>query len=693
MADVAQLGIQVTSQGIDKAVRELRQLEQVGKNAGSVADALSGQAASVSRGFDDMGQAATRAAAGLGRMLGLSAGAALTAFGYGLVKAKDQILEIAKLAEDTRLGSGLVSGLLAGARGAGSSESEVTSALNKFSEVSKKAKTDAEAFYKALSNISPSLATAFQNAGSQEERLRLVSDALRSTTDEVKRAQLAQEAFGSDSESLLRVLGAGSDEITRFANAARAMGMSVDADMIQKAREADKAIADLGNVVSGNLRMALADLAPAIATASGGLASLTAAAVDAIRQISAAIQLGAQALGSAQAAIPAPATGPDGLTRGERRGRLYANIRATINAMPGAQNGITSAPSSMRSRLDEIAYANEAGGLNQFGAPLPTSRPAGIGAPRAFAPRPSLTGGGGDEGKTRESSVDRAIRQLEEQTKMMEQNAKTLGMEVGERERILALQRAMNVAARDNQTISDDQRSKIEAAAKAYGEMARMADQAREAQRRADEINGAARDAFKGFFSDIRQGKSAFEALTNALERFANKLMDMALDNLLDGIFGKKGQTGGLFSGDLFSSLFKAIGIPGFAAGGYTGPGGKFEPAGIVHRGEYVLPKSFVDRVGVGYLDSLQSGIARPAMPSFGGAGGGMRGGNVTVNNYSRSNVRAEQDQNGNVTLTMEDMADRVEARMADRIGSRRSPVGSAMAASLGTPQTGGLIG
>lgn len=32
--------------------------------------------------------------------------------------------------------------------------------------------------------------------------------------------------------------------------------------------------------------------------------------------------------------------------------------------------------------------------------------------------------------------------------------------------------------------------------------------------------------------------------------------------------------------------------LSGFAEGGYTGPGGKYEPAGIVHKGEYVVPQS-----------------------------------------------------------------------------------------------------
>jgi TP901 family phage tail tape measure protein len=35
---------------------------------------------------------------------------------------------------------------------------------------------------------------------------------------------------------------------------------------------------------------------------------------------------------------------------------------------------------------------------------------------------------------------------------------------------------------------------------------------------------------------------------------------------------------------------------PGFASGGFTGRGGKYDVAGVVHRGEYVLPQSAVDQ-------------------------------------------------------------------------------------------------
>lgn len=71
--------------------------------------------------------------------------------------------------------------------------------------------------------------------------------------------------------------------------------------------------------------------------------------------------------------------------------------------------------------------------------------------------------------------------------------------------------------------------------------------------------------------------------------------------------------------------------IRGFAEGGYTGPGGKYEPAGVVHKGEYVLPQEVVRALGVGRLDALRSmftdaapgrgryatgGLVTPMMPS-----------------------------------------------------------------------------
>lgn len=62
----------------------------------------------------------------------------------------------------------------------------------------------------------------------------------------------------------------------------------------------------------------------------------------------------------------------------------------------------------------------------------------------------------------------------------------------------------------------------------------------------------------------------------------------------------------------------------GFAEGGYTGTGGKFEPAGVVHRGEYVFSQDAVARIGLGNLAALHNSNRLPGYASGGLVGGGI---------------------------------------------------------------------
>lgn len=57
-----------------------------------------------------------------------------------------------------------------------------------------------------------------------------------------------------------------------------------------------------------------------------------------------------------------------------------------------------------------------------------------------------------------------------------------------------------------------------------------------------------------------------------------------------------------------------------FKEGGYTGDGNPNDFAGVVHRGEYVVPADAVDRIGVGTLEAISSGdsIATPVATSSG---------------------------------------------------------------------------
>ena len=59
----------------------------------------------------------------------------------------------------------------------------------------------------------------------------------------------------------------------------------------------------------------------------------------------------------------------------------------------------------------------------------------------------------------------------------------------------------------------------------------------------------------------------------------------------------------------------------GFADGGFTGSGGKYEPAGVVHRGEFVFTKEATSRIGVGNLYRMMKGYASGGLVGGGTAG------------------------------------------------------------------------
>src|ERR1043166_6108560 len=65
-----------------------------------------------------------------------------------------------------------------------------------------------------------------------------------------------------------------------------------------------------------------------------------------------------------------------------------------------------------------------------------------------------------------------------------------------------------------------------------------------------------------------------------------------------------------------------AWGSGAFLEGGYTGAGGKYDVAGIVHRGEFVMPADAVQRIGLPALDAMRVGAPAVSPASTGGAAG-----------------------------------------------------------------------
>ncbi|WP_425963865.1 phage tail length tape measure family protein [Rhizobium nepotum] len=182
-------------------------------------------------------------------------------------------------------------------------------------------------------------------------------------------------------------------------------------------------------------------------------------------------------------------------------------------------------------------------------------------------------------------------------------------------------------------TLSPDKIAAIEQESAAYARQSEALRQAQEQQQKLSEWNNVAKGATRGFIDDLIQGESAADAFAGALSRIGDALIDDVLDSIFK-VNGAAGSSGGLLSSIL--GIFGGGGGKGafpaaptgslYADGGYTGPGGKYQPAGTVHKGEVVWSQADVARAGgVGAVEALRKGYANggavgvsvPTIPSL----------------------------------------------------------------------------
>ncbi|GAA1333945.1 hypothetical protein GCM10009592_28740 [Brachybacterium rhamnosum] len=160
------------------------------------------------------------------------------------------------------------------------------------------------------------------------------------------------------------------------------------------------------------------------------------------------------------------------------------------------------------------------------------------------------------------------------------------------------------------------------------------------------------RDTIKPLFDKVTGGvKDAFTGMKDTVEKMMNGVRDTAkapvkflVETIIrDGIIGKYNEVAnGVFGLDKVDTGKFTV---GWSSGGYTGPGSKYTPAGIVHADEYVIRKESQNdlrRRAPGFLDSLNQygaaalgyasgGLVKLRMPFAGsyrqGEGFGARGG------------------------------------------------------------------
>lgn len=235
---------------------------------------------------------------------------------------------------------------------------------------------------------------------------------------------------------------------------------------------------------------------------------------------------------------------------------------------------------------------------------------------------------------------DSSIKFIQQQKAATEALAKTRGF--SEREAARAAERAKvesDYLAKGGQKEDPQLKSMMDALDNRYkeedakradwlaGAKNAFAEYGEEAMNMYDNIGNIASQALNGLSQQMADflttGQANFKDFAKSIiSLIVQMITKMVIFNAISGAMGGDTWTIG--------SLLKNV---GFATGGYTGDGGKYEPAGVVHKGEFVMTKEATKRIGVGNLYKMMRGYANGGV--VGGTsytGGGVSSGATNLN-------------------------------------------------------------
>ena len=194
--------------------------------------------------------------------------------------------------------------------------------------------------------------------------------------------------------------------------------------------------------------------------------------------------------------------------------------------------------------------------------------------------------------------TDSGVRNAEAAEAAVRSLADTYFMSAGQTAYYNEKQRMMNELLNNNIPITQEVTDRVEALARRTGDAAAQTAKLNETQKAISDLAQAGKEFFGGIISDLRQGKDAAEAFQNALDRLADRMLNMALEAAFAPLTSGGKETGGGF-GNLLSGLF------GFLKGGSGSSGLGTTPGtgGLYHEGgeigwngpKSLLPANFWD--------------------------------------------------------------------------------------------------
>lgn len=418
--------------------------------------------------------------------------------------------------------------------------------------------------------------------------------------DQAAQIRISDELFGGTAgERFVELLAQGEDGIRRTIDQAHELGAVMDDDVIAKAAELDRKFNQITATVSTGLKTAIVE------------------AADALSDFVNVFQKMMNDMEQRRAAA--------------RMGDLAGSL---VNSPPGA--GPINHTTPKTDRLPKAAWA----------PPVPP--PGGFGS--------SSTGG---RGGGRLNDYQREVRQIRERkAALLAEAAAIAGINPLIEDYGYALEKArarqdlLTAAKRAGIAITPKLESKIDELAGSYAaagtEAERLAESQDRARRTAEELRDLGKDVMGGFIHDLVDGKSAADALADALGKIGDKLLDMALTSMFSsgGIFGGGG---GLLGGLLIPGILHEGGVAGRDGYGH---------------GRAVSPSAFAGarRYHRGGIAGLQPGEV-PAILQRGEVVL-PKGGMVAGGDGATVDVRVAVDQNGNLQAYVERTAGRVSAHI-----------------------------
>ena len=171
-----------------------------------------------------------------------------------------------------------------------------------------------------------------------------------------------------------------------------------------------------------------------------------------------------------------------------------------------------------------------------------------------------------------------------------------------------------------------------------------------------DAMKQASQSTFSGLADQLTQltttGKASFKSFTSSILKMIAQVINQLIvaytfQAAMGWVSGGASAGGSTPSGAYNSAAgalplhWKGGYVSGFDGGGYTGHGGKYEPAGVVHRGEFVFTKEATSRIGISNLYRMMKGYATGGYVGSGTPPGLSAGGGISV--YAPVSVTTQQ--------------------------------------------------